>query len=127
MLLEAGLRTPRGWEISLAGERARRRSESRPAGLKTPKDRLRGLEAGQSTVYQIRIKGHLDDRWADACEGLTVTLEETGDTLLTVPVVDQAALYGLLRKLRDLGAPLITINPAGPDLPGIASKAEKKR
>lgn len=73
-------------------------------------------------VYQIRIKGHLDNRWADWYEGLTVTLEETGDTLLTVPVVDQAALYGLLRKLRDLGAPLISINPVGPDLPGISSK-----
>lgn len=78
-------------------------------------------------VYQIRIKGHLDNRWADWYEGLTVTLEETGDTLLTVPVVDQAALYGLLRKLRDLGAPLISINPAGSALPGKTSKEEKSQ
>lgn len=105
----------------------RRRSEPRPVGLRPPKDRLRGTEAGQPTVYQVRVKGHLDDRWADACEGLTVMLEETGDTLLTVPVMDQAALYGLRRKLRDLGAPLISINPAGIDLPGNSSKEEKKR
>ena len=105
----------------------RRRSESRPAGRITRKDAGQRAEPGQPTIYQIRIKGHLDDRWVVAREGLTVTLEETGDTLLTVPVVDQAALYGLLRKLRDLGAPLVSINPAGPDLPDISSKEEKKR
>jgi hypothetical protein len=104
----------------------RRRSKSKPAGRITPRDAGGGPEPGQPTIYQVRIRGHLDDRWADACEGLTVTLEETGDTLLTVPVVDQAALHGLLRKLRDLGAPLVSINPAGPDLPGNASKEENR-
>ena len=103
----------------------RRRGEPRPSGRTTPKDAGRESEPGQPTVYQIRVKGHLDDRWADGYEGLTVTCEETGDTLLTVPVVDQAALYGLLRKLRDLGAPLVSINPAGPDLPGISPREEK--
>ncbi len=93
----------------------------------TPKDAQQGAEPGRPIVYQIRLKGHLDNRWADACDGLTVTLEETGDTLLTVSIVDQAALYGLLRKLRDLGAPLISINPAGSALPGKTSKEEKSR
>jgi hypothetical protein len=61
-------------------------------------------------IYEIRIKGHLDDRWADWFEGLTVTLQDNGDTLLTGPVVDQAALYGLLKKVRDLGMPLLSVN-----------------
>ena len=62
----------------------------------------------QPMVYQIRIKGHLDRRWTEWFEGMTITLEENGDTLLTGPVVDQAALHGLLRKVRDLGMPLIS-------------------
>jgi hypothetical protein len=57
---------------------------------------------------------------------VTVTQEETGDTLLTVPVMDQAALYGLLRKLRDLGVRLISINPTGPGQPGNSSKEENR-
>jgi hypothetical protein len=60
-------------------------------------------------LYEIRIKGHLDDRWADWFGGLTITLEDNGDTLLTGPVVDQAALHGLLRKVRDLGMPLLSV------------------
>ncbi len=60
-------------------------------------------------IYQIRIKGHLGPRWTDWFEGLAITLEENGETLLTGPVVDQAALYGLLRKVRDLGLPLISV------------------
>ena len=59
--------------------------------------------------YEIRIKGHLADRWADRFGGLTITLEEDGDTLLTGPVVDQAALFGLLRKVRDLSMPLLSV------------------
>jgi hypothetical protein len=64
--------------------------------------------------YKIRIKGHLDDRWADWFEGLTLTLEEDGDTLLTGPVIDQAALHGLLKKVRDLGLPLVSVSPVEP-------------
>ena len=64
---------------------------------------------GHSDVYQIRIKGHLDSQWAGWFEGLTITLEDNGDTLLTGQVVDQAALHGLLRKVRDLGLPLISV------------------
>lgn len=67
--------------------------------------------------YEIRIKGHLDHRWADWFEGLTITLEDTGETLLTGPVVDQAALHGLLRKVRDLGLPLVSVNRIEPDPP----------
>ena len=62
-------------------------------------------------VYQIRIKGHLGPQWTDWFGGLTITLEEGGETLLTCLVVDQAALYGLLRKVRDLGLPLISVTP----------------
>ena len=60
-------------------------------------------------LYEIRIKGHLDHRWADWFDGLTITLEENGDTRLTGPVVDQSALHGLLRKVRDLGLPLVSV------------------
>jgi len=67
-------------------------------------------EAEQSTVYQIRVKGHLGHRWSDWFEGLTITLEENGDTLLTGLVSDQAALHGLLKKVRDLGLPLLSVN-----------------
>ena len=65
-------------------------------------------ELEQPIVYQIRIKGHLGPQWADWFGGLSITLEDDGETLLTGPVVDQAALYGLLRKVRDLGMPLIS-------------------
>ena len=67
------------------------------------------IEKGQPQVYEIRIKGHLGSQWTDWFEGLTITLEEDGDTLLTGPVTDQAALYGLLKKVRDLGLPLISV------------------
>ncbi len=65
----------------------------------------------QPQCYEIRLKGHLDARWMDRFEGLTITLEKNGDTLLTGPVVDQAALHGLLKKVRDLGMPLISVRP----------------
>jgi hypothetical protein len=65
-------------------------------------------------LYEIRIKGHLEKRWIDWFEGLTITLAENGDTLLTGTVIDQAALYGLLRKVRDLGLPLVSIMPIEP-------------
>jgi hypothetical protein len=70
-------------------------------------------ERSQPVVYQIRVKGHLDSRWTDWFEGLAITLEE-GDTLLTGPVVDQAALHGLLKKVRDLGMPLVSVNSVEP-------------
>ena len=72
-------------------------------------DRHEGTEP-----YEIRIKGHLDQRWAGRFDGLTLTLEDNGDTLLTGPVVDQAALHGLLRKVRDLGMPLVSVRRVRP-------------
>ena len=68
----------------------------------------------ESGLYEIRIKGHLDNRWSDWFEGLTITLEDNGDTLLTGPVIDQAALHGLLKKVRDLGLPLVSVSPLEP-------------
>jgi hypothetical protein len=62
-------------------------------------------------VYQIRIEGYLGPEWSDWFEGLTITLDDDGDTLLTGPVIDQAALHGLLKKIRDLGMPLLSVDP----------------
>jgi hypothetical protein len=70
---------------------------------------------GEPGFYAIRIKGHLDSRWAGWFEGLTITLEDNGSTLLTGPVVDQAALHGLMRKVRDLGLPLLSITLVEPE------------
>ena len=61
-------------------------------------------------IYEIRIDGHLGSQWSDWFDGLAITLEDDGQTLLTGPVVDQAALHGLLRKVRDLGVPLLSVN-----------------
>jgi hypothetical protein len=79
-----------------------------------------------SAVYQVRIKGHLDSQWIGWFEGLTIMLEDDGDTLLTGPVVDQAALHGLLRKVRDLGMPLISVNRIRPSATSATFKKEKK-
>jgi hypothetical protein len=72
-------------------------------------------DPNQPMIYQIRIKGHLGHQWTDWFEGLTITLEENGETLLTGPVVDDAALHGLLKKVRDLGMPLLSVNRVEPD------------
>jgi len=71
-------------------------------------------EKAQPLVYQIRIKGHLGRQWTDWFGGLTITLEDNGETLLTGPVVDQAALHGLLKKVRDVAMPLLSVNRVKP-------------
>jgi hypothetical protein len=76
-----------------------------------------------AVIYQIRLKGHLGDEWTDWFDGLTITLEEDGDMLLTGPVIDQAALHGLLKKVRDLGLPLISVNLI---VPGQADPSDVK-
>lgn len=68
-------------------------------------------------LYEIRIKGHLENRWANWFEGLTITALDNGETLLTGLVVDQAALHGLLRKVRDLGMPLLSVIRVEPKQP----------
>jgi hypothetical protein len=71
-------------------------------------------DPNQPTVYQIRIKGHLGRQWTDWFGGLSIMLDDNGDTLLTGSVVDQAALHGVLRKVRDLGMPLLSVNRVEP-------------
>ena len=66
------------------------------------------------TVYQIRVRGQLSGQWTDWFERLVITLDD-GDTLLTGSVADQAALHGLLKRIRDLGMPLVSVNIVGPD------------
>ncbi len=78
----------------------------------------------QPAVYQIRVKGHLDPQWASWFDEMTITLDEDGETLLSGMVADQSALHGLLRKVRDLGMPLISvkrIDPRSPDVSDIES------
>lgn len=71
----------------------------------------------ESGLYEIRLRGHLSQRWAGWFDGMTITLEDNGDTLLTGPVADQAALHGLLKKVRDVGMPLVSVRPVGPGPP----------
>lgn len=60
-------------------------------------------------IYRITIKGHLDGEWSDWFEGLTIALVDTGETILTGPIVDQTALHGVLMKIRDLSLPLLSL------------------
>ena len=76
-------------------------------------------DPNQPIVYQIRVKCHLSPDWKNWFDGLTIAIEENGDTLLTGPVIDQAALYGLLKKVRDLGMPLISVNPVETSRPDV--------
>lgn len=82
---------------------------------------------GRAIVYQITIAGHLDDQWADWFEGLSVCRSGSGETHLTGPVVDQAALYRLLRKVRDLGLPLLAVArlEPGPAAPTVTTAPTK--
>lgn len=71
-------------------------------------------DSDQPDLYQIVLQGHLSRQRADWFDGLTITLDPQGQTILTGPVVDQAALHGLLKKIRDLGLPLVSINRLDP-------------
>jgi hypothetical protein len=82
-------------------------------------------EKAQPMIYQIRIKGHLGRHWTDWFEGLTITALDNGETLLTGPVVDQAALHGLLRKVRDGGMPLVSVMRVKPN-PAEASDVKQE-
>ena len=73
------------------------------------------------TRYEIRLKGHLDSRWGDWLGGMSLTHAGDGTTVVTGPVADQAALHGLLQKLRDMGVTLISINETEPELPHAVS------
>lgn len=78
--------------------------------------------------YEIRIEGHLDAQWQDWFDGMSITWEENGDTLLTGSIIDQAALFGLLKKVPDLGMPLVSLHrvePGKPDVPSPSSEKEK--
>ena len=100
------------------GKRTRRRMSETPASME---------DHYEPQLYEIRLKGHLDARWANRFEGLIITLEEDGDTLLTGPVPDQAALHGLLKKVRDLGMPLVSVNRVqSNEIHSYRSKKEKK-
>jgi len=75
-------------------------------------------------IYQIRIKGYLSQQWTDWFEGLTITLEEDGNTLLTGTAVDQAELHGILKKVRDLGMTLLSVNSVAPNQTGMVADDE---
>ena len=80
-----------------------------------PKEQKSERDPDQPKVFQFRIQGHLSQQWQDWFEGLIATLEEDGNTLLSGPVLDQSALHGILKKIRDLGMPLLSVNSVDPD------------
>ncbi len=82
--------------------------------------------AGQQSYYQIEIEGHLDTRWQDWFGGLTVTKTADGHTILSGPIRDQAALYGLLKKVRNLGMPLLSVNRLESNQKGTSGISKKE-
>src|SRR5687768_10362144 len=70
----------------------------------------RGGTGAMDEIYRIRVRGHLDDRWSDWFGGLDLQREDDGTTLLVGPIVDQAALHGLIARIRDLGLPLLAVD-----------------
>ena len=86
----------------------------------------RPTDSPELIVYQIRIEGQLDSAWADWFDGMTIAPQANGDTLLTGPIVDQAALYGLFKKVRDLGIPLVSVHRVNPRVPDASEDDHKK-
>lgn len=82
-----------------------------------PKQQMSERGPDQPKVFEIRIQGHLSQQWVDWFDGLAVTLGEDGNTLLRGAVVDQSALHGILKRIRDLGMPLLSVNSVDPDQP----------
>lgn len=77
-------------------------------------------------AYQIRIEGHLDDQWTYWFSGMAIALEDDGNTLLTGSISDQVALFGLLKRIRDLGIPLVSLNRVEPGEPDVSSASLEK-
>ena len=82
--------------------------------------------ADQPMIYEIRLKGHLGREWTDWFDGMAVDLSDDGHTLLTGPVPDQAALHGLLKKVRDLGLPLLAVQCVEPNETGATRTRPRK-
>jgi hypothetical protein len=82
--------------------------------------------SSDSSRYEIRLGGHLESRWAAWFDGMTLTRADDGSTVLTGPVVDQAALHGLLRKVRDLGLPLLAVAQIGPVQPHTSNSPSRQ-
>ena len=76
---------------------------------------MRDTPTPNAKDYEIRLKGHLEARWEQWFDGLIITLDENGSTLLSGPLADQAALHGILKKVRDLGLTLLSVNSIEPD------------
>ena len=87
------------------------------ANTYSPSDDQPTNQPGAEALYEIQIKGHLDPSWSDWLGELTITPQADDVTLLTGPIVDQAALHGLLKRVRDLGMPLVSVNPVEPGAP----------
>jgi hypothetical protein len=81
-----------------------------------PNEQNLGSDPDAPKIFQIRIQGHLGRQWAGWFDGFTITLEDDGNTLLSGPVIDQSALHGILKKIRDLGMPLVSVNSFDRDL-----------
>ncbi|MDQ3810071.1 MAG: hypothetical protein M3336_07265 [Chloroflexota bacterium] len=75
-----------------------------------------------SETYELRVKGHLEDHWSEWLGGLAVRRDEDGTTVLVGPVADQAALHGVIHRIRDLGLPLLSVQRTSP-----GSEREKER
>jgi hypothetical protein len=81
-----------------------------------PGERKSERDPDRPKTFQIRIHGHLSQQWTGWFEGLSITLEEDGNMLLSGPMADQSALHGILKKIRDLGMPLLSVNFVDSDL-----------